>query len=418
MVRGVTVATGATANSIGDVTAGAGNVIAFNTGDGIVITGSGSTDNAIRGNSIYSNGGLGINLVGGTEDSHGVTANDTGDADTGPNNLQNYPVLTSAIATATSANTTATVKGTLNSTPNTSYFIDFYGSPSANASGYGEGQVYVGTQYVTTDASGNASFSTSVAASAGQIISATATTDDSEEGDTSGTSEFAKDISVVPTLAINNVSQLEGNAGITNAVFTVTLSAPTNQTVTVNYATADGTATGGSDYLPASGTLTFAPGVTTQTINVPIIGDTIYEPDETFFVNLTGSSGAVITAAQGTGTILNDDGAPKISINNVSVVEGNAGTSNAVFTVTLASASTQTISVDYATANGTATAGTNYTSVSGTLTFVPGQTSQTISVPIIGNTLYGGNPTFFVNLSNAVNASLAKSARRGPDSQQ
>jgi len=106
-----------------------------------------------------------------------------------------------------------------------------------------------------------------------------------------------------------NPERLEGNSGTTPFVFTVTLSAASASTVTVNYATADGTATAGSDYLATSGTLTFNPGVTTQPITVSVIGDTTVEPNETFFVNLSSPSNATIATGQGTGTIVNDDGA-------------------------------------------------------------------------------------------------------------
>jgi uncharacterized repeat protein (TIGR01451 family) len=117
----------------------------------------------------------------------------------------------------------------------------------------------------------------------------------------------------MPTLAINSVTQNEGNSGTTPFIFTVTLSGQTALTTTVNYATADGTATtaavgpGNPDYSATSGTLTFAPGVTTQTITVMVNGDTVFESDETFTVNLSAPTNAAITTTTGTGTIVNDD---------------------------------------------------------------------------------------------------------------
>src|SRR5262249_43706264 len=150
------------------------------------------------------------------------------------------------------------------------------------------------------------------------------------------------------------------------------------RTVTVNYATANGTAVAPGDYTSTSGTLTFASGVTTQTITVPVVGDTLGEANETFFVNLSGANNATIADNQGVGTITNDD-LPSIAINSVSVTEGNTGSVNAVFTVTLSIASTQTINVNYATANGTAVAPGDYTAGAGTLSFPPGVTSQTIT---------------------------------------
>ena len=107
---------------------------------------------------------------------------------------------------------------------------------------------------------------------------------------------------------IDSVAQNEGNSGTTPFVFTVTLSAASASTVTVNFATADGTATAGSDYVATSGTLSFAPGIVTQTITVSVVGDTASEPNETFTVNLSSPTNATIVAATGVGTIVNDDG--------------------------------------------------------------------------------------------------------------
>ncbi len=115
-------------------------------------------------------------------------------------------------------------------------------------------------------------------------------------------------VSDLPTISINNVSLNEGNSGTTNFNFTVSLSAAGSQTVTVNYATADGTATAGSDYVAVGATaLTFTPGQTTQTVTVVVNGDTMNEPNETFFVNLSNPTNAFITDSQGQGTIINDD---------------------------------------------------------------------------------------------------------------
>ena len=119
------------------------------------------------------------------------------------------------------------------------------------------------------------------------------------------------------TLSINDVSVAEGNSGTTTAKFTVTLSAPAVQTVTVAYATADGTANAGSDYVARSGSLTFAPGRTSQTISVLVNGDRDIEPSETFFVNLTGPVGATLARSQGTGTIVSDEPPPPVTTEEV-----------------------------------------------------------------------------------------------------
>jgi hypothetical protein len=197
-------------------------------------------------------------------------------------------------------------------------------------------------------------------------------------------------------------------------VFTVTVSPATNQIVSVSYAIADGSATlADGDYQSASGTLTFAPGETTKTIGVIVRGDTLNEADETFVVNLSSPVNATVARAQGVGTILNDDALPKLSINDVSIAEGNSGTAPAVFTVTLAPASGQTVTVNYATADGTAkVSGNDYLPRSGALTFAPGETRKTISVPIIGDTFKERNETFFVNLGTASKATIARAQGR------
>jgi hypothetical protein len=217
----------------------------------------------------------------------------------------------------------------------------------------------------------------------------------------------------IPSANIDNVAVSEGHAGITNATFTVTLSAASGQQVMVDYATSNGTATtAGSDYTTTSGTLTFAAGVTSQRISVPVIGDTTIEPDEIFFVNLGGAVNLTIGDGNGTATILNDD--PSLTVDDVTLYEGHAGTTNATFTVTLSAASSQQVTVDYLAGDGTATtAGNDYAATSGRLTFAPGVTAQSISVPVTGDTAVEPDETFVVTLSNAVNATIAKGAGTG-----
>ncbi len=211
----------------------------------------------------------------------------------------------------------------------------------------------------------------------------------------------------LPSIVINDVSVAEGNVGTTNADFTVTLSAPSGRNVTVNYATANSTAVQPGDYTTTSGTLTFLPGQVTKTVSVPVVGDVLDEIDETFFVNLTVPTNSTIADNQGIGTILDDDPAPSLSINDVALVEGNAGTSNMTFTVTLSAASGKTITVDYATADGTATSPADYTVSAATLSFAPGVLTRTFTVPIVGDTLNEFNETFVVNLTNPTNATIS-----------
>ncbi|MEH1795512.1 Calx-beta domain-containing protein [Nostoc sp.] len=213
------------------------------------------------------------------------------------------------------------------------------------------------------------------------------------------------------TISISDISLLEGNAGTTNnAKFTVTLSAPSLQQVTVNYNTSDGTAqVADSDYNSASGTIIFAPGETSKTLGIGVIGDNKFEANETFSVNLFGATNATITDSLGVATIINDDEPPAISIGDVSLNEGTTGmTTNAKFVVTVSSEFYQPIVVSYSTSDGTAkTSDYDYNSALGTVVFNPGETSKTISIGVTGDNKVESNETFFVNLSGAANARFA-----------
>ncbi|MEQ8995976.1 MAG: glycoside hydrolase family 9 protein [Coleofasciculus sp. B1-GNL1-01] len=215
----------------------------------------------------------------------------------------------------------------------------------------------------------------------------------------------------IPTLSVDNVTVTEGDSGTVAAEFVVNLSEASDQEVMVEYGTANGTATAGSDYTAQSGTLTFAAGETSKIISVPVLGDTTVENNETFTLNLSSPSNATIADAQGIGTITdNDESAPvlpQLSIDDVSVTEGDSGSKNATFTVNLSAASTESVTVDYGTSDDTATAGSDYTAQSGTITFDAGETSQTITVPILGDTTVESDETFNVNLSQANNATIA-----------
>ena len=178
---GVGIGGGAANNIVGGTEIGAGNIISGNGTSGVAVWSTATTGNKISGNSIHSNARLGIDLLGGTEDSYGVTANHTGTV-SGPNNLQNYPVLTAAYIYGGQT----AVAGMLNGANDTAYTIEFFSSPAKDPSGYGEGQTYLGSQSVTTNGSGNASFTANLPLTTpGDFIAATAT-------DPSGnTSEFS-----------------------------------------------------------------------------------------------------------------------------------------------------------------------------------------------------------------------------------
>jgi Calx-beta domain/SdrD B-like domain len=224
------------------------------------------------------------------------------------------------------------------------------------------------------------------------------------------------DAPALPSLTVNDVSVTEGNSGTTSATFTVTLSAVSGQTVTVDYATADGSATAGSDYVAGGGTLSFSPGQTSKTITVTVNGDTTAEATEDFFVNLFNpSSNATLADATGRGTIINDDtpAPPSLSIDDVTVTEGDTGPAFAIFTVTLSAASSQQVIVNFASQDGTATDGSDYIGVLGGLTLNPGQMVQTIVVQVNGDVAVEGDETFFVQLSSPVNATIAQGNGHG-----
>ncbi|HEY1379633.1 MAG TPA: Calx-beta domain-containing protein [Gemmataceae bacterium] len=217
-----------------------------------------------------------------------------------------------------------------------------------------------------------------------------------------------------PSISVTDAPAVtEGNTGTRTATFTVTLSAPSTQPVTVAYATGNGTATAGGDYQAASGTLTFAPGETTKTITVPVLGDRLGEANETFVVNLSSPTNAIITDGQGAGTILDDE--PRVSIGDVTKLEGRNGKTSFVFTVTLSAAYDQAVTVSFRTANGTATTSNgDYTAKAGTLTFAPGQTAKTITIEVKGDNKRESNEAFYLDLfGNGSNSVLSKSRGLG-----
>jgi hypothetical protein len=227
--------------------------------------------------------------------------------------------------------------------------------------------------------------------------------DEVPAGSTPGTVQFSS--------ATYSVS--EAGASIT---LTVTRTAGTAGAISVNYSTTNGTATGGAsctagiDFVNASGMLNWADGDSaSKTFNVTICNDATFEADETFIATLAGATGgaSIGTPNPATVTITNDDPAPagSITVSDVRVFEGNTGGAIAAFTVTYSGVNPALASVQYATANGTAQSGLDYVPVTGTLSFSLG-TTLTVNVPIIGKGLKEENETFFLNLSNPVNATL------------
>jgi len=228
----------------------------------------------------------------------------------------------------------------------------------------------------------------------------------------------------LPALSVIGFSIAEGDSGPSTGTFTISLSAPAPKAVTAHYATRNGTAIAGAgttpgDYTPVSGTLTIPARGTSATIDVAVRGDRVEEPDEVFYLVLSKPNGATLAAAQGTGEILDDDGAagpgagPSLSIEDEQVGEGDSGRTPMTFTVRLSSSSTKPVTVDYATGDGSATEGEDYVPVSGQLRFPPGTTGRTITVPIKGDTVREGDEDFVVQLSNPVGAGFTEDTARG-----
>ena len=230
---------------------------------------------------------------------------------------------------------------------------------------------------------------------------------------TSGDEAFVAKLDLTPpafSLTIDDVTVTEGHGGTAAAVFTVTRSGDPSIGFTVSYASASGTAAAGTDYQAAAGTLVFAAGEVSQTIMVAVTGDRLGEADETFVVTLGAPSAGAVADGQGLGTITDDE--PRVSIGDVTRVEGRDGTTTLfTFTVSLSVAYDQPVTMSFRTANGTAiTSNKDYTAASGTLTFAPGETSRTITIVVKGDNRREGNETFFVDLTGlSANAAFTRS---------
>lgn len=210
----------------------------------------------------------------------------------------------------------------------------------------------------------------------------------------------------------------EGDAGTSVFTFAVTttqlpaLGAPAQS---VSFATVNSTATAGSDYSGTSGQITFSStSPALQQVNVTVNGDTTFEPNEVFIVRLSNPVNAQIIEPDGIGTIFNDDVEPNFSVNSISMNEGNSGTTAFTFTFTRSGNPTSFSSVlTYATANGTATAPGDYAAVTGGVTFAPNETSKSVTVSVVGDTVVEPNETFTMNITSITNGVIAAAAGTG-----
>jgi glucose/arabinose dehydrogenase len=231
-----------------------------------------------------------------------------------------------------------------------------------------------------------------------------------------GTTVNAAYAPTTPGLSISDASVVEGDSGNRTVTLDVSLTTPATAPVTVDYATQGGSApqgaTAGSDYVSKTGTLSFAAGVSSQSVTVDVIGDTVVEGDEHFGVQLSNAQGAPIVESTAKVTIIDDDPGTglRLSVGDVKVLEGNGGTPSATVTVSLSAPSPGGVSVGYVTADATATAPSDYAARSGTISIGKGKTSKTVTIPIKGDGTFEPSETFGLNLVSAVGAVIERGA--------
>jgi parallel beta-helix repeat protein len=406
---------GTDGNGVGD--SEEANVIAFNS-IGVLISGANSIRNSIRGNSIHSNVGLGIDLG---ED--GVTPNDAGDTDTGANGQQNFPI----IASAASSGMLTTIEGTLNAAVNTTFRLDFFSTATADPSGFGEGDVYLGSAEVSTDNAGNISFVAAlpVMVPEGHFVSATAT-------DASGnTSEFSGTVVVTETVNVNmapagtdgsvttnedaNYTFVTDDFGFTdpddtpaNTLLAITITTlPVAGTLRLNGAPiAAGQSVAATDI--SAGQMTFAPaanesgnGYASFTFQVQDDGG-------------TDGGGVDLDASPNTITI---DVLPApfydFSAGSFSSAEGNAANTTNVVTVFRSVRTDIASSVQVVLSSGAsngATVGSDFTAGPIVLNFAVGETSQKVLIEVLGDSTVEVDETIdlsFANINDNGNFGLA-----------
>jgi parallel beta-helix repeat protein len=345
----------------------------------------------------YSGSGISIDLGG-----DGATLNDAGDIDDGANHLQNYPSLTYVAAVGSSL---SRLTGLLDTdAPSTKFLVQAYTYDGATST-----FSVVGTQEITTNSNGDGTVLFS--GLNGPMLFATATNLTTGE-----TSEMSLVATVPLRVDVSSTLLMEGNNGLTSATLTVTLNKASEEQVSVKYQTSNGTALADSDFTAVSGTLVFAPGETTKTITIPVIGDAVQEVSEAFYVDLSNAQGASMGEVRGEVKIVNDDGLPTISIDDAVVVEGSSlsgarpGYTEYQYRVTLSGASLDPVTVRLKSAGGTATVGEDYDVVDEVVAFAPGVTTVTKTVFVKNDVEAELNESIGLHLSEPSAGVLGKSA--------
>ena len=233
-----------------------------------------------------------------------------------------------------------------------------------------------------------------------------------DEGDNNTSS---KDDNIAPAaVTVAGASVREGDSGTKKLTFTISLDTSSSRDVSIDYATKDSTASAGSDYKTSRGTARIPSGSTSTTVDVTILGDTEVESDETVELTLSNPRNATLKTASALGSILNDDTAQAaITVAAASVSEGDSGTKKLTFTISLDASSSRDVSIDYATQDNTASAGSDYEINSGTARIPSGSTSTTVDVTILGDTEVESDETVELTLSNPRNATLKTATALG-----
>ena len=372
VIVGANVDSTASTNTIGGFVAGTANVIAFNATIGVTV-GQSSSDNAILGNSIHDNGALGIDLIG-----NGVTPNDVGDTDEGANNLTNFPVLAAAAGG---------VQGTLNSFPDATFRIEFFGNAACDASGNGEGATFLGATTVSTDGTGNAIIPV-FTAPAGQFVTATAT------DSSNNTSEFSTCVQTgeQPEISIAATDPDAAELGPDTATIVVTRSGPTTLDRDVLIAVS-GTAANISDYAITSPALLgsvnsssfsvrIPAGQTSATITISpifIASTAEVEGPETAIFSAEGNDVTVTIADEPAVTVTATDAdAAELGSNTATVVVARAGPATYDRDVFIALSGTATNTSDYTITSPALLGSVNFNSFS--VRIPAGQTSATVTI--------------------------------------
>jgi hypothetical protein len=371
--------------TIGGISPGAGNTIAFNGGRGVDIPfGNGNT---VRGNGIFDNGGSGL-----ITDINAAAS--TYAENRGSQLAQAAPVLNSAIFDPQGT----VVSGTLTGTPFTRYDIDFFADDKLNATGFGDGQTYLQSISVLVDDTGSVQFQIPLDAAVpiGQWITATATPAPPPSGPIPipfpNTSLFSQGVPVVAALDASDIQFSAPTYLVTesvgSAVIVVTRSGDTSGTAKVDYATHDGSAAASVNYTAETGTLTFAPSVASQTITVPVRDDGLADGNKDFQILLSNTSGANVGAVNTADVTVADSGSagqiqfasPSYYVDKVlalqSQEQGSAPPSS--FTLTRTGGE-GTVSVEFRVTGGTAGNNMDYQDNFGTVIFAPGQTTAQIT---------------------------------------